>query len=117
MNNNNQIMKFIYISIGAIPGVLFRWNVEEIYIVNTIGCFLIGLFNSLPVSSKYKLILCIGFCGSLTTFSGWIFRIFTLISDGFYIQALWITISMVIVGFFAVLLGNVSAKKLKGYYK
>ena len=113
MNINNKMKKFIYISIGAIPAVILRWHLDEFYIVNTIGCFLIGLFNSLSLASKYKLIFCIGFCGSLTTFSGWILRIYTLIFDGFYIQALWITISMVIVAFFAVFLGNISAHKIK----
>ena len=113
MNINSSIKMFFYISIGAIPGVILRWHLEEIYIVNTIGCFIIGVFNSLSFPSKYKLIFCIGFCGSLTTFSGWILRIFTLIVDGFYVQALWITISMCIMGFFAVSLGNLLAQKIK----
>ena len=117
MNINHTIKKFIYISIGAVPGVLLRWHVEEIYIVNTIGCFLIGLFNSLSSASKYKLIFCIGFCGSLTTFSGWILRIFNLISNGLYVQAFWITTSILVMGFFAVSLGNLSAQKIKNCYK
>ncbi len=112
MYSTNQIQKFLYISIGAIAGVLFRWQMDEILIVNTIGCFLIGLFNSLSFISKYKLIFCIGFCGSLTTFSGWIFDLFILISDGFYIQALLLVISMLLMGFFAVCVGKLLANKI-----
>ena len=106
-------MKLLYISIGAIPGVLFRWHVDEIYIVNTIGCFLIGIFNSLSFASKYKLIFCIGFCGSLTTFSGWIFGLSKLISDGLYISAFASTLLMLMTGFLAVCLGNLLAKKIQ----
>ena len=112
MNINNQIKKFIFISLGAIPGVIFRWQLEEIVIVNLIGCFLIGLFNSLSFNSRYKLIFCIGFCGSLTTFSGWILDVFTLISDGYYIQALLGIISMLIMGLCAVSLGNILGMRI-----
>ena len=37
---------FFLISAGAIPGSLFRWQIDEIFIVNLIGCFLLGFFNS-----------------------------------------------------------------------
>ena len=112
MNINNQTRKFIYISIGAIPAVVFRCNFDEVYLVNTIGCFLLGVFNSFSFSSKYKLILCIGFCGSLTTFSGWIFDLFELISGGFYLKSLRIVILMLIMGLIAVCFGNLLAKKI-----
>ena len=96
---NNTIKKVFFVSIGAIPGVILRWQIDEILIVNIIGCFLIGLFNFSSSNSKYKLIFCIGFCGSLTTFSGWIFDLFILISDGFYLQASLLTIAMILMGF------------------
>mgnify|MGYP001453441235 CR=1 FL=1 len=112
MKINNQIKKYIYISLGAVPGVIFRWQIDQIFIVNMIGCFFIGLFNSLSFDSKYRLIFCIGFCGSLTTFSGWIFDLFILISDGFYIQTLLFTMLMLLMGLCAVCLGNLLAQKI-----
>ncbi len=112
MNINNQIKKFIFISIGAIPGAIFRWQLEEIFIINIIGCLLIGLFNSLSFDSKYKLIFCIGFCGSLTTFSGWILDLFILISDGYYIQALFNIMSMLIMSLCAICLGHLLGKRI-----
>ena len=112
MNINNQIKSFIFMSIGAIPGVIFRWQLKDIFLVNMIGCILIGLFNSFSFDSRYKLIFCIGFCGSLTTFSGWIFDLFILISDGSYVHALLDTISMLTIGFFAVCFGNLLGKRI-----
>ena len=116
MKINNQIKKVFFISIGAIPGVIFRWQLDETFIVNILGCFLIGLFNALYSDSKYKLIFCIGFCGSLTTFSGWIFYLFILISDGLYIQALLIIMLMLFMGLCSVCLGYLLANKIKSLF-
>ena len=71
---NNSIL---FISIGAVPAALFRWKIDDIFAVNIIGCFLLGFINTLLIPRKYKLIFGFGFCGSLTTFSGWI-------ADAFY---------------------------------
>ena len=106
--NNN----FIIISIGAIPAAIFRWQIDQIFIVNIIGCFLLGFINSLSISRKYKLILGFGFCGSLTTFSGWSFQLFKLINKGFYKLFFLNSILIAILGVFAVALGHLVAKKI-----
>ena len=107
-NNNN----FLLISIGAIPGSIFRWQTDQIFLVNIIGCFLLGFINSLKISSKYKLIFGFGFCGSLTTFSGLSSQLFTLINQGLYKLFFVNSILMVIIGFFALVLGHLFAKKI-----
>ena len=103
---------FALISIGAFPAAILRWQIDEIYIVNTIGCFLLGVINSLPISKRYKLIFGFGFCGSLTTFSGWSLKLFNLISQGFYKLFFLNSICMVLLGFFAVCLGHWFARKI-----
>ena len=103
---------FFLISIGAIFGALLRWQIDEIFIVNLIGCFLLGLLNSLSLSKKYKLILGVGFCGSMTTFSGWSYHLYKLISQGQYKLFVFHSISFVIIGVFAIGLGRIIAKKL-----
>ena len=103
---------FFLISIGAVPGALFRWQIDEIFIVNLIGCFLLGLFNSLAMSRKYKLTLVVGLCGSMTTFSGWSFHLYELLSQGLYKLFLMNSISIVIMGVFAIGLGHMFGKKL-----
>ena len=108
LKNNN----FFIISIGAIPAAILRWQIDQIFIANTIGCFLLGLINSLPVTRRYKLILGVGFCGSLTTFSGWSFQLFKLINKGFYKLFFLNSIFIVIFGMFAFCLGGFVAKKI-----
>ena len=110
----NRILKnnFIFISIGAAPAAILRLQIDQIFIVNIIGCFLLGFINSLAISKRYKLILGFGFCGSLTTFSGWSFQLFKLINQGFYQLFFLNTISIVMLGIFAVSLGHLLAKKI-----
>ena len=73
MSNFFKKNNFVLISIGAVPGAIFRWQIDDIFIVNIIGCFLLGIVNGLPISGRYKLIFGFGFCGSFSTFSGWAF--------------------------------------------
>ena len=110
----NRILKnnFIIISIGAVPAAILRWQIDQIFIVNIIGCFLLGFINSLAISKRYKLILGFGFCGSLTTFSGWSFQLFKLINQGFYKLFVLNSISIVMLGILAVSLGHLLAKKI-----
>ena len=108
LKNNN----FLIISIGAVPAAIFRWQIDQIFIVNTIGCFLLGFINSLPLTRRYKLILGVGFCGSFTTFSGLSFQLFKLINKGFYKLFFLNSIFIVILGIFAFCLGDFVAKKM-----
>ena len=110
----NRILKnnFICISIGAVPAAILRLQIDQLFIVNIIGCFLLGFINSLAISKRYKLILGFGFCGSLTTFSGWSFQLFKLINQGFYQLFFLNSIFIVMLGIFAVSLGHLLAKKI-----
>ena len=100
------------ISIGAIPGALIRWQVDETFIVNIIGCCLLGFFNTWAISRRYKLIFNFGLCGSLTTFSGWYLDLYYLINEGLYKLFLLHSILIVLIGVFAMGLGHLFAKKL-----
>ena len=112
MSNFLKKNKFFLISIGAVPGALFRWQIDDVFIVNIIGCFLLGMINSLPISRRYKLIFGFGFCGSLTTFSGWSFQLFKLISQGLYKLFFLNSVLIVLIGFFAICLGDLFARKV-----
>tara|TARA_Y100001968_G_C19174966_1_gene627543 strand:- start:90 stop:434 length:345 start_codon:yes stop_codon:yes gene_type:complete len=103
---------FFLISIGAIPGALFRWQIDNIFIVNIIGCFLLGIINGLHINRKYKLIFGFGFCGSLTTFSGWSFQLYQLITSGFYKLFFFNSSLIMLIGLLSVCLGDLFAKKV-----
>ena len=103
---------FIIISVGAVPAAILRWQIDQIFIVNAIGCFLLGFINALPVSRRYKLIFGFGFCGSLTTFSGLSFQLYKLINQGFYKLFFLNSILILTIGLLSVGLGHLLAKKI-----
>ena len=103
---------FIIISVGAVPAAILRWLIDQVFIVNTIGCFLLGFINSLPVSRRYKLLFGFGFCGSLTTFSGLSFQLYKLINQGFYKLFFLNSILILTIGLLSVGLGHLLAKKI-----
>ena len=108
LRNNN----FIIISIGAVPAAIFRWQIDQVFIINIIGCFLLGFINSLSISRRYKLLFSFGFCGSFTTFSGWAFQLFKLLNQGFYKLFFLNSILMLMLGILAVGIGDFLAKKI-----
>ena len=112
MSNFIKRNKFLLISFGAIPGSLIRWQIDEIYIVNIIGCFFLGFINSLNIAKKYKLTLGVGLCGSMTTFSGWSFYLNNLLNKGLYKLFLVHSILVVLMGILAIGLGHIFAEKL-----
>ena len=112
MNRIIQNNNFLLISIGAFPAAIIRWQIDQIFIVNLIGCFLLGFINSSNLTKRYKLILGFGFCGSLTTFSGWSFKLFKLISQGLYKLFFLNAILVVVFGVFAVGIGDFFGKKI-----
>ena len=111
---DNYLIKnnFFLIAMGAFPAALFRWQIDEIFIVNTIGCFLLGFINALSISRRYKLIFGFGFCGSLTTFSGWSFQLYKFLSEGLYLLFALNSILIILFGLISVFLGDSLAKKI-----
>ena len=106
MNKFYTRINFFLISIGAVPAALMRWRIDDIFLVNIIGCFLLGFINALSIPKKYKLFLGFGFCGSLTTFSGWTSYLYELIINGYYHKFFFSSISIVTFGILAVAFGN-----------
>ena len=112
MNNFLKNNNFVLISIGAVPGAIFRWQIDQIFFVNIIGCVLLGFINSLPISRRSKLVWIFGFCGSFTTFSGWSFQLFTLINQGFYKLFFLHSILISILGICSIWLGDFVGKRI-----
>jgi CrcB protein len=81
------------------------------FIINVLGCFLIGLFYGISekgtiMSSEMRLFLTVGFCGGFTTFSAFANENIALLRDGeFFFFALYTALS-VFLGLLATYLGS-----------
>lgn len=103
-----------------LTGVLISGNLKinlpvATFLVNIIGCFLIGFLyvifvEKLQASKQLKLLLTVGFCGGLTTFSTFSAEVFDMIQNGQLLNASAYTALSVIIGCIAVFFGGYCAK-------
>jgi len=89
-----ELRDLTLVAIGAIPGALLRWRLAEdlgsgpaaingITLANLLGCLLLGLLLARPGGNDRRmLVLGIGFCGSLTTFSSWMLQLADALRTG-----------------------------------
>ena len=82
-----ELQELLLVGAGAVPGALLRWQValhlgDQNLLVNVLGAALLGLLAGLPAAPRRQLLLGIGFCGSVTTFSSWMLAAMQQISAG-----------------------------------
>jgi fluoride exporter len=87
----------VYLAAGALLGVFLRYKVTgtplflgslpvSVLVVNVIGSLILGASStavtSLGLDERYTILVGIGFCGSLTTMSGFAFETVNMIDVG-----------------------------------
>jgi CrcB protein len=112
--------------IGGGLGSVLRFSVGKLFIsslskfpmatflVNIIGCFLIGLlvaYFSKSENSFYKLLLITGFCGGFTTFSTFSNETILLLKNNQIILAAIYIISSLLLGLLATFVGYILMNK------
>lgn len=83
--------------------------------VNVLGCFLIGLLNGIfetrqVLNPEMRLLVFVGFLGGFTTFSTFGYELFSFLRDNQYFSAALNMSLSVVLGLFAVWLGNAFSK-------
>jgi CrcB protein len=121
--------RYVYIGVGGFGGAVLRFAVKNmqlmnndydallnIWAVNTLGCFILGLFLSisfkiLRIDPDMKLGISVGLIGAFTTFSTFCKDIIVLAERSIYIAALYTGMSLLL-GFAAILAGEAAAKMI-----
>ncbi len=107
-----EFTHLIAISLGAIPGALIRWQIDDNFVVNICGSTILGFLISLPLKHQYKLIFGVGFCGALTTFSSWMIDVAQLLSSGAFFKALGLICSAFFFGLASAAIGFALGKSI-----
>ena len=82
-----ELEELLLVAAGAVPGALLRWQLaaqlqDRHVLVNTLGAAILGFLAGLPAAPRRQLLLGIGFCGSVTTFSSWMLAAMRDLSRG-----------------------------------
>lgn len=88
-----ELQELLLVAVGAVPGALLRWQFGVVLndrdvLVNVLGSLILGLLLGLPYRPRIQLLVGIGFCGSLTTFSSWMVNSVDLIVSGQQLAAI-----------------------------
>ena len=88
-----ELGELLWVAVGAVPGALLRWQVslhlaDRNLLVNVVGAALLGWLAGAPPAARRQLLLGVGFCGSLTTFSSWMLDTARLLGEGHWAAAL-----------------------------
>jgi len=109
-----ELRELLLVAIGAVPGALLRWqsgvqlgphlggSAGADLLVNLLGSFLLGfLAGPIPRRTGLVLLLGIGFCGCLTTFSSWMLDVVKLIQAGRPLWGLILIVGSLVLGLFS----------------
>ncbi len=101
------------VGLGAAPGALLRWMIQNDLLVNLIGSAVLGLIMGLNIAYKYQLIFGIGFCGAFTTFSGFALKAIQLLNNGFLKEACFLILLTLSLGMLCLFAGFWIGKQLR----
>jgi CrcB protein len=105
------VINFIAISLGAVVGANARYIISRYaanimgpifpygtLVINVVGSFIVGLFliwssERVLIDPRWRLLVVIGFCGGLTTFSSYAYE-----TMAYFEQGQWLLMAANIVG-------------------
>ena len=91
-----KIKNFIYILLAGYLGTFFRLFIDNNFIISILGSFFVGFLISKRLSYATEKILLSGFFSCFTSFSGFIFFLYTILNQGNWIKFI-ISLNLIII--------------------
>jgi CrcB protein len=125
------LTKYLVVAVGGAFGAVLRYYLggtllaragapfpTATFVINVTGSFILGFFLTLAterlhISPHWRLAVAVGFVGAYTTFSTFEYETARLVEDGYLIRALLNVVLSVVIGFAAVWLGIIAARKVE----
>lgn len=125
------LTKYLVVAVGGAFGAMLRYYLggtllarmgapfpTATFVINVTGSFILGFFLTLAterlhISPHWRLAVAVGFVGAYTTFSTFEYETARLAEDGYFVRALLNVVLSVLVGFAAVWLGIIAARKVE----
>ncbi len=108
MNIRNFIL-FLFVSLFA---TVLRFYFNNIFVTSIIGSFLFGFVIAKKLSTTKNKILLTGFCSCLTSYSGFLFIFYKLISEGDFMKVFIYLNTIFILNLFVMYGGFVTGRKI-----
>ena len=107
-----KIKNFIYVLLAAYIATFLRLTINNNFLISIIGSFLVGFFISRKLSYATEKILFSGFFSCFTSFSGFIFFLYTFLNQGNWIKFIFLFNLIIIVNLFTMLCGYWISRKM-----
>jgi len=107
-----KINKFIYIILAAYLATFLRLAINYNFFISIIGSFFVGFFISKRLSYSNEKILFSGFFSCFTSFSGFIYFLYTILNQGDWIKFIIFFNLIIIVNLFTMIFGFWISRKI-----
>lgn len=125
-----MMLDIVVVAIGGAIGSVSRYLIGNFisknyhgsfpmgtFLINILGCFLMGLFMSALIQKEltdttWRLFLCVGLLGGFTTYSSFGYEALTMMTQGKTLMAGMYAGCSIVVGLFAAITGMLVAKVL-----
>ena len=107
-----KIKNFIYVLLAAYLATFLRLTINNNFLISIIGSFLVGFFVSKRLSYSQEKILLNGFFSCFTSFSGFIFFLYTILNQGNWIKFIVLFNLIIIVNLLTMLCGYWISRKM-----
>ena len=108
--------RLLWVAAGAVPGALLRWHWSDGWhgtlAANLLAALMLG--SLVPLQKRHPrllLMLGVGFCGSLSTFSTWMLELVDALQSAQSGQALIVLLTNLVGGLIAVGLGSTVSQR------